>query len=380
MTDSAPSRRIVAADRIVDGTIDWSPGWLEIRHGVIVARGAGLPVGENAERIQGILLPGFVDLHCHGALSADFARAPTEDAMTATQHHRARGTTTLIASVATGTPADTLDAVGRLVPLVKREEIAGIHLEGPFLSSRRRGAHAADLLRPPDRSEMDALLEEADGAISVVTLAPELPGALGLITHLVANGVIVAIGHTDCDAETASRALDRGATLMTHLFNGMPPLHHRRPGPVGIGLTDRRAVLELIADGHHLAEPILRLALESAAGRAVLVSDAMAATGCADGPYEIAGSEVTVSGGVATLTDGSSLAGSTITILDALHHVLRETRVTIQEAVRLSSESAARMLGREARGFAVGAAADAVLLPQQPDGSAVAVMKRGLWL
>jgi N-acetylglucosamine-6-phosphate deacetylase len=294
--------------------------------------------------VTDVLVPGFVDLHAHGALGHDFATCTADDARAAVAHHAARGTTTMIASIATGTPDDTVAALRRLGPLVTEGVLAGLHLEGPWLSPARRGAHAAELLHAPTPAEVDRSLDAAAGALRIVTLAPELPGALDAVARLTAAGVVVAIGHTDADADTVTRAVDAGARLVTHVFNGMPPLHHRAPGPVGVALTDPRLHVEAIVDGHHLDDVTVDLVRRSTGDRMVLVSDAMAATGCADGPYRIAGSDVVVSDGVAMLADGSSLAGSTSTVLDGFLRLLA-TGTSLDDAVAASSGCARALLG-----------------------------------
>jgi N-acetylglucosamine-6-phosphate deacetylase len=291
-----------------------------------------------------LLVPGFVDLHAHGALGHDFATCSADDARAAAAYHAGRGTTALVGSIATGSPEDTAAALRRLGPLVEEGTLAGLHLEGPWLAPARRGAHAVELLHAPTPDEVDRYLDAAAGTLRVVTLAPELPGALDAVARLAAAGVVVAIGHTDADADTVRRAVDAGARLVTHVFNGMPPLHHRTPGPVGVALTDPRLHVEAIVDGHHLDAVTVDLVRRSTAGRMVVVSDAMAATGCGDGRYRVAGSDVVVSGGVAMLADGSSLAGSTSTVLDGFLHLLAHG-TPLAEAVDASSRSAAALLG-----------------------------------
>ncbi|MFZ7089428.1 N-acetylglucosamine-6-phosphate deacetylase [Curtobacterium sp. RRHDQ10] len=377
---------VVTADRIVDGRAAAAPddragAWLVVVDGTVDRRGTGSVPSEFAalpvQHVAGTLVPGFVDVHAHGALGVDFARCSTEDARRAVGHHRANGTTTLVASIATGTLAATLAAIGQLAPLVADGTLAGLHLEGPYLSPARRGAHAPELLRTPDVDEVRRMLAAGHpGAVRMVTIAPELPGAIAVVEHLVAEGVTVAIGHTDADTTTTMRAIDAGATVATHLFNGMPPLHHRHPGPVGVVLADPRVTVELIVDGHHLDPTVVDLVRAAAPGRFALVSDAMAATGCADGAYEIAGSDVVVADGVAMLADGSSLAGSTITIADAVQRLA--TDAMPDELVAASSATAARALGLRT-GLSVGSPADAVVLDSHlcPSGT---VMKGGRWL
>ncbi|PZE87317.1 N-acetylglucosamine-6-phosphate deacetylase [Curtobacterium sp. MCBD17_032] len=346
-------------------------GWIALTDGRVAAVGTGpTPAHDHVVDAPGTVVPGFVDLHAHGALGHDFASCSADEARAAVAHHAGRGTAHLVASIATGTVPDTVAALHRLAPLVADGTLAGLHLEGPWLSPARRGAHAAALLHAPTTAEVDLLLDAGGTALRVVTLAPELPGAIDAIRRLVEAGIVAAVGHTDADTEQVQRAVDAGATLVTHLFNGMPPLHHRAPGPVGVALTDSRLTVECIIDGHHLDPVAVDLVRRAAGDRLVFVSDAMAATGCADGAYRIAGSDVLVAGGVAMLADRSSLAGSTITVGDAVTRVLAPRpeggpAADVREAVAASSVRASAVLGLRPP-LTVGAAADLVVLG--PDG------------
>lgn len=354
---------LVRAPRILTATDVVHDGWLVVDEDddTVQAVGRGTPPPTDTVRtLDGTVVPGFADLHAHGALGHDFATCSVDGARTAIAHHRSRGTSALVASVATGTPTDTAAALARLRPLVADGTLAGLHLEGPWLAPARRGAHRADLLHAPAPAEVDAYCEAAGGALRIVTLAPELPGALDAVARLTAAGVVVAIGHTDATADQTRRAIDAGASLVTHLFNGMPPLHHRAPGPVGVALTDDRVLLECIVDGHHLDPTTVALVQRSAPGRTVLVSDAMSATGCADGEHTVAGSAVSVRDGIAVLSDGSSLAGSTITVADAVRRLVA-AGTPLPEIVAASAGRAAALLGLPAP-LTVGAPADLQVL------------------
>jgi len=363
---------LVRAPRVVTAAADLADGWIAVADGRVAAVGTGpAPDHDAVVEAPGTVVPGFVDLHAHGALGHDFASCSVDEARAAVAHHADRGTAHLVASIATGTVPDTVAALHRLRPLVADGTLAGLHLEGPWLAPARRGAHAAALLHPPTATEVELLVDAGGPALRIVTLAPELPGAVDAVRRLVDAGVIAAIGHTDADTEQVQRAVDAGATLVTHLFNGMPPLHHREPGPVGVALTDERLTVECIVDGHHLDAVAVGLVRRAAGSRLVFVSDAMAATGCADGAYRIAGSDVVVEGGVAMLADGSSLAGSTITVGDAVARVLAAGSSAsadpgaVREAVAASSVHAAALLGLRPP-LSVGSAADLVVL--DPEG------------
>jgi N-acetylglucosamine-6-phosphate deacetylase len=392
--------RILTADRVVTGRHDHSPGFIAVEGSQVVDVGpadmgptdmgsaelgtaemdaaegrAGLPPAD--EHLHGTVLPGFVDQHAHGALGIDFASASADEARLVADFHAARGSTRLVASLATA-PLPVLEAaVERLAPLIAEGVLSGIHLEGPYLSPVRRGAHDPALLRLPDLDEVARLIERGDGAVRLVTIAPELPGALDAISWLVSQGVTVALGHSDCTFDTAREAFDRGATVATHLFNGMRPLHHREPGLVGAALDDDRILVELILDGHHVVAPAADLVHRIAPSRLALVSDAMSATGLGDGSYGIGGSPVIVAGGVAMLADGSSLAGSTATVGDALVRLVAEHDVPRDEMVSATSSASATWLGLPA-GLERGSRADLVVVD---DGARVLrVLRAGRWL
>lgn len=351
---------LIAARVATDAVL--APGFVTVDDGVVVALGPGEP-GPGAGRIEhvdGVILPAFVDQHVHGALGVDFVRATPDAAKRVADFHAAAGSTRLVASLATAPLPALKRALETLAPLVDDGVLAGLHLEGPYLSPVRRGAHDPALLRSPSVDELAALVDAGAGSLRLVTIAPELPGAMEVVAWLVAEGVTVALGHSDADFDTARRAVDVGATVATHLFNGMRPLGHREPGLVGAVLDDERVTLELILDGHHVAAPVASLVRRVAPGRLALVSDAMSATGLGDGEYEIAGSPVVVTDGVAMLADGSSLAGSTATVGDALLR-LGAAGVTLPEAVAATSGAAARALGLP-EGLALGSRADLVVV------------------
>ncbi|WP_213814399.1 N-acetylglucosamine-6-phosphate deacetylase [Glaciihabitans sp. dw_435] len=389
---------LLTVDRLVTADIDWAPAWIEIRSGRIAARGEGRPPRDPDEHVPATVVPGFVDIHSHGALGADFGTAATRDIHRIIDFHAARGTTRIVASVATA-PLETLHrAIATLRPLVEDGTLAGIHLEGPYLSPARRGAHNPALLRTPDLAEVKRLIAIGGGTVRMLTIAPELPGAEPVIRWLVANGVTVALGHSDADATTTRSAIGWGATVVTHLFNGMKPLHHREPGLAGVALVDDRVTVELILDGHHVSTETAEIVRRTAPGRLALVSDAMSATGLGDGDYDIAGSAVRVTGGVAWLADGSSLAGSTATLADGFRGLLAAGgarpapaappaapsagppspgSTDLTAAIAASSATPARALGLDPADLTVGSPADLVHL----HGTDVArVMRRGAWL
>jgi N-acetylglucosamine-6-phosphate deacetylase len=328
--------------------------WLEIEDGVIHSINSGT-TPEYDHRYEGILLPGFVDIHCHGGGGKYFASLTDPEISQVISTHRAGGTVATLASLVTETIPDLLDQISRLVPFVKSGDIAGIHLEGPYLSHARCGAHNPDLLRTPTIAEVQLLLDAGQGFIKMITIAPELDGALEVIEYLTKSGVVAAIGHSQSDAATAQAAIDRGASVVTHFNNAMPKIVDG-PGTMSSAVIDElRVSLELILDGEHVATNIVREVFEAAPNRIVLITDAMAAAGSTDGTYQIADLEVIVKDGVARLASNGALAGSTLTMAKAFNHALNEIGVSITEAVHAASTLPALILGRSDLGeIAVG--------------------------
>ncbi len=261
------------------------------------------------------VVPGFVDIHNHGGGGASFAGGTAEDVLKGVETHRRHGTTTVVASAVTGDLDFLARHAGMLAELAQQGDIVGIHFEGPFISPCRKGAHDEQLLRDPDPAEVRKLVDAAHGHAKMMTLATELPGGLDSVRLLVEHGVIAAVGHTDATYEQTVRAIDAGATVATHLFNAMPPVGHRAPGPITALLEDERITVELINDGTHLHPAALQLAFHHAgAARVAFITDAMDAAGFGDGRYLLGPLEVEVADGVARLVEGGSIAGSTLTL------------------------------------------------------------------
>jgi N-acetylglucosamine-6-phosphate deacetylase len=331
-----------------------------------------------------VILPGLIDIHCHGGGGHGFPTSHPDEALAAAAHHASAGTTGMIASIVTAPAADMLRQVRVLAPLVADGHLLGIHLEGPFLSSARRGAQSPQDIRDPDPALAEDLLEAGAGAIKIVTIAPERPGALAVIKLLLAAGVVVALGHTDADYPCMAEALSAVGpnALVTHLPNGMAPLHHRAAGPAAAALVAAagdQASVELIADGVHVDAGFTRLVFGAAApGRVVLVTDAMAAAGMCDGTYQLGPQRVRVSEGVARLTDGDALAGGTSSLLQVVA-TARAAGVPEADAIRAASEAPARVLGMPERGrLAPGCPADLVVAGE--DLTPERVMRGGRWL
>ncbi|WP_306999221.1 N-acetylglucosamine-6-phosphate deacetylase [Amycolatopsis thermophila] len=357
-------------------------GWLAVSGGSIAGIGTGTPPpGERIDVGGCYVVPGFVDVHCHGGGGGSFSSGDAKEIATAIKAHRRHGTTTMLASLVSDPVRTLVDQMAVLRELVDDGELAGIHLEGPFIASARCGAHDPAVLREPDAATVDALLRAGRGAVRMVTLAPELTGGVRAVRQLAESGVIAAIGHTDGTEEQIRPAIDAGATVATHLFNGMRPLHHREPGPIGVLLDDERITVELICDLVHVHPTVLRLAARYAGrGRTTLVTDAMSATDAADGRYHLGRLEVDVRDGVATLADTGSLAGSTLTMDAAFRNLVKGAGLPIPDAVRATSGRPAELLGLDDRlgSLRTGLAADLVVL--DADLRPARVLRRGAWI
>jgi N-acetylglucosamine-6-phosphate deacetylase len=341
--------------------------WMLVDGDSIVATGSGRLLPDAGERIDvdgHWLVPGFIDVHCHGGGGYSFDDGE-EAIRLALQAHRAHGTTRSVLSLVTNPIAKMRENLSEIADLAAVDPlILGSHLEGPFLATERRGAHNAEFLREPQPFELEELINAARGTLRQITIAPELPGALEAIDVLVELGITVAIGHTEASFELAQEAFDRGARLLTHVFNAMPGIHHRNPGPVVAAFEDTRVTVELILDGLHVHPDVAAMAFNSAPGRIALVTDAMAAAGSSDGDYRLGSLNVTVVDGLAVLSGTSTIAGSTLTQDVALRIAIERARVTPTVAIEALTSTPARALGFDDRfGFLkVGYAADAVQL------------------
>jgi N-acetylglucosamine-6-phosphate deacetylase len=340
--------------------------WALIDGDTIVSTGIG--AGPSADTVVDLggdwLTPGFIDLHSHGAGGHSYDDGA--DAIRAgLAVHRAHGTTRSVVSLVTNPIAALETSLATIADLMTEDPlILGSHLEGPYLSPRRAGAHNPALLLEPQPAQLERLLDAARGTLRQVTIAPELPNAFELINVLVENGVVVAIGHTEADFELAMRAFDSGARLLTHAFNAMPGIGHRAPGPVVAAFEDERIVLELILDGEHVHPDVAALAFREASGRIALVTDAMSAAGGSDGDYTIGDLAVEVRDGLAHLAGTDTLAGSTLTQDRALRLAIEQVGIEPADAVAALTLTPARILGIERRHglVAPGHVADLVIL------------------
>ncbi|MFI7596851.1 N-acetylglucosamine-6-phosphate deacetylase [Actinoplanes sp. NPDC049681] len=338
-----------------------------------------LSVAEDPRAGDDIIVPGFVDLHCHGGGGHTFTRGDAADAAQAASFHLRHGTTTMLASLVSSPYELMRDATGAYLPLVAEGAIAGIHFEGPYLSAVRCGAQNPEFLRDPALEELSALVKLGAGTIRMVTIAPELRGALDAVRFLVEHGVVAALGHTDATYEQTVAGIAAGATVGTHVFNGMRPPHHREPGPVVALLDSPSIVCELVADGIHLHDGMLRFAAHATTYRSALVTDAMDAAGMPDGSYELGGQEVTVADRVARLARDGSIAGSTLT-MDAAFRQAVGAGLDLPTAVAMASTTPARALGLGDQVGALEAGLRADLVVLSADLQVKRVMRAGVWI
>jgi N-acetylglucosamine-6-phosphate deacetylase len=371
---------IGAGTMVIDGQI-CRPGWVQTTGRKILACGAGAPPGPaDVDLRNSVVVPGFIDMHVHGGGGASYTDA--QDIARAAGFHLRHGTTTTLASLVTAAPAELIAGVRALAKATQLGIIAGIHLEGPWLSPARCGAHDHTQLRNPDPAEIVAVLAAADGTVRMVTLAPELPGSDGAIRRFVDAGLVVAVGHTDATFEQTKQAVALGATVGTHLFNAMPPMDHREPGPALALLEDSRVTVELIADRVHVHPAVLRAVIEGAGpDRVAVVTDAVAAAGCGDGAFRLGTVPIDVESGVARVRGTSTIAGSTAT-MDQLFRAVAglgaDRDAALAAAVQTTSATPARALGLDRVGN-LRARYDANLVVLDRDLQVTAVMANGDW-
>lgn len=365
---------VIHSARLVSGHDTVTDAWVRFEGDRVAARGIGADWRDTIDADASVtdaagrtLVPGFIDLHCHGAGGASFEEGADAIAR-ALAVHTAHGTTRSVLSLVTA-PVDVLAGHLRTIAAVAASDprVLGAHLEGPFLDHEFRGAHDPALLRTADPAAVELLLEASAGSLRQVTIAPEHTGAAEAIARFVDAGVAVAIGHTGADFATSLAAFEAGATILTHAFNGMRGIHHRAPGPVVAAMHADHVTLEIINDGVHVHPDVVRLAFSGAPGRVALVTDAMAAAGSDDGVYQLGSLEVIVEGGIARLSQGGSIAGSTLTQDVALRRAVIDSGIAFDEAVGALTVTPAAAIGRahDLGRLDIGYAADAVLLTDE---------------
>ncbi len=376
MTTLLTAAQVVTPARVL------APGWLLLDGDRVLEVGDGAPPRSPDLALGDVTVcPGFVDVHVHGGGGAAFETGTPEAARTAAAAHLAHGTTSIAASLVTDRRDVMERTVRALADCVHDGVLAGLHLEGPWLSPARSGAHSPGALALPERAHVESLLDAGGGTVRMVTLAPELAGGVEAVRLLVERGVVAAVGHTDATHDQARAAIDAGARVGTHLFNAMRPMHHREPGAVG-ALLDSDTDVEVIADGVHLHPAVLATVFAAKPGRCLLVTDAMAAAGAPDGDYRLGTMDVQVRDGVARLAsdDGhGAIAGSTLTMDAAVRHAVRHAGIGLADAVHAASTAPARVWGlTDVGALEAGRRADLVVL--DADLEVVRVMRAGAWV
>ena len=359
--------QLLLPDRIVPSATVW------IRDGKIerVEPEYHSAVEDQYERIDGRgqwLIPGMIDVHIHGANGLDMMDGTEASIQEVSHACAATGCTSFLATSVSSTMEDLLNMIRSVKRVIGQEagaKIVGIHLEGPYLNPKRKGMQNEKYLRHPNMDEMQEIFQEAGSLIKMVTIAPELPGGMELISFLKEQGVVIAVAHSDATYEEAKQAFAAGASHVTHCFNGMRPIHHRDPGLIVAAFEEHHVSLQAIVDQVHLHPAIIRLMhrLKGPEGM-VLITDALQAMGMGDGNYVFGGHHVTVSEGIARLEDGT-LASSTVTMNEALRLTV-DTGISLTDAVHMGSTTPANILGLRDKGkIEPGYDADLVLLDEQ---------------
>ncbi|MDQ1625120.1 MAG: N-acetylglucosamine-6-phosphate deacetylase [Actinomycetota bacterium] len=340
---------------------------VNVEDGRVVDVAAGTVADDADIRLpSGVLVPGLIDLQVNGYYGADFADAIPEQWGEITRRLPATGVTALAPTFISAPVEDTVDALRRTAELVAAlnggAEVLGVHLEGPFLSELRKGAHNASYLRDPEPEAVEALLGAAPGLVRIVTLAPERRGGIDAVRRLADAGVLVSIGHSDASGEQVYAAADAGARMVTHLFNAQRPLNHREPGVVGAALSDRRLTAGLIVDLHHVNAEACRIGFAAAPGRIALVTDAAAPAGMPPGRYELGGEPVVLEPGQPVRREDGTIASSNLALDQAIANAVG-IGVDLLTAVEAATRIPADLLGRADLGrIAAGARADLVWL------------------
>lgn len=362
------SSRILAPSGVVNGAI-------RIVDGKVAAVQEGRSAAGSGVREYGPgswVIPGLIDTHIHGAVGQNFMSGSPEAIAAICRYHAAHGTTGLLATTGAASDEATEKAIRGLVPTVRQQPsdgaaVLGIHLEGPFLNEIRRGAQDPEAIQAPDMAKLERWLEMGRGTVLMMTIAPELPGALELVRAMTARGVRAVAGHTDATYAQMAEAMAAGICHTIHTFNGMRGLHHREPGAAGAALELDGLTAEVIPDGFHVHPAVIRLLyrMKGTTGM-TLVTDAVDAAGLPDGEYQSERSAVRVVNGRVELADGSSLAGSTLTMIGAVRNVMQFCGIGLAEAVTMASLGPARLLGLAERKGTIeeGKDADLVVLDE----------------
>ncbi len=368
-------------------------GELLLRDGRIAAisEGASLPADSDSDDCElfdaegCLVIPGLVDVHTHGRAGGDFGTCSDEQLRRTLASYLSSGVTTVMPTLASAPLDELYAAIDRIQAAAATTDpslphIAGVHLEGRYLNPQKRGAHAPELLAPLDPDELEAVLGRIRGARHL-SAALELPGGDEFLARALTCNATVGLGHTAADYATATRLIGQGVTSMTHLFNAMPPLHHRDGGAVAAGLLSDSAFCELICDGVHIAPEMVQLAYRLAGRRLMLVTDSMEATDCPDGEYRIAGMPVTVKDGRAVTHDGA-IAGSTLSLWQAVLNLCDFAAIPLGDAVYAATMAPAREIGLSGQigSLSVGKRADLCLVDDRSTPTVTRVMCGGVWV
>jgi N-acetylglucosamine-6-phosphate deacetylase len=329
-----------------------------------------------------LVLPGFIDTHVHGSGGDDVMVSGAAGIQRARKNMLQFGTTAWLPTTIAARHEEILFAITETrkaeAPSEPTAQILGLHLEGPYINLKFKGAQPDEGIRDPNFDELDELLEAADGRLKVMTLAPELPGSLELIRKLRANDIVASLGHSECDYDTALAAMDAGATYATHLFNAMSGLHHRKPGLAACCLNEPGICAELILDGVHVNPQMARLAARNK-GRdgLALITDATTAQGCGDGVYQLGKFQVQVRGALCTLLDGVTIAGSVLTMNEAVQNAVAFTGLSLVEVAYMAATMPAQRCGVAARKGTLEVGKDADMAILNADYSVAATVVNG---
>lgn len=331
------------------------------------------------------LAPGFIDIHNHGNSGYDIMDSTQEAIDKIAKFHLKNGVTSFLGTIITSSYDNIIKAINNIVKYENKKDKAqllGIHLERPFFSQEKKGAQPSQYIKRPNIGDIEEFIEKSNGKMKMVSLAPEIDGALEIISLLKSKGITIAMAHSNGTFEETKKGIDYGATVATHLFNGMRNFSHREPGIIGASLTDDRVYCEIIYDRIHLHDASVEMALAmKGVDKIVLVSDAMRAAGLKDGDYELGGQKVIVNKGAARL-ENRSLAGSTLNLRDAVYNMVHILNIPIQDAIRMASLSPAKAIGidRIKGSIEIGKDADLILLDKDINIMASIVGGEFIWL
>lgn len=370
-------RRIIRGGTIYTEEAILRNGWLLMENGKLVSFGQGENYPQDIELIQlpetATVLPGMIDVHIHGVAGVDVMDASIEALQTMARALAREGTTAFLATTITQSKEAISQALVNAANYIEEYQVddgaecLGIHLEGPFVNFKRKGAQPGEYLREPDLDLMSEWVRLSRGHIRIVTLAPELKNGIALVRLLKQMGIIASIGHSDATYQECLSAIEAGASHVTHLFNGMRGLHHREIGVAGAAFLRKELMVELIADGIHVHSDMIQIAMQQVTSkRLILITDAMRAKCLKNGTYDLGGQTVYVQGQKACLEDGT-LAGSILKMNDAVRNIRLYTEASFRDVIRMTAENPAKELGIFDRkgSLAVGKDADVVALDEK---------------